>query len=111
MDLAYWVCVIVTLLSAAVSLGYSIHAAGAASGEGLVPARYALSRSVALLVVAAIAPFTGLVSFVAAAAIAMVLVQTLDAIVGITIRDVLKSIGPAAMATVNLVALIWMLAV
>ncbi|PJJ55304.1 hypothetical protein CLV54_3194 [Compostimonas suwonensis] len=71
---------------------------------------YAFARSLALLVVAIVALFTGSVAFVAAIAIAMVIVQVADAVIGVRIRDRLKTVGPAATALVDLAALVWMLA-
>ncbi|MDX6666620.1 MAG: hypothetical protein QOG68_2826, partial [Solirubrobacteraceae bacterium] len=42
-------------------------------------------------------------------ALAMVIVQALDALVGATIHDRMKTLGPASLAAVNLVALVWLL--
>lgn len=70
---------------------------------------YALSRSCALLVVAVVALTLGLVPFAAAIAIAMILVQAGDAVVGANDGERLKTFGPAATAAVNLAALVWML--
>ncbi len=71
---------------------------------------YAFARSLALLVVAIIALFAGSTAFVAAVAIAMVVVQAADAIIGVRTRDTLKTVGPAVTAVANLGVLIWMLA-
>lgn len=70
---------------------------------------YAFARSLALAVVAVVAPFTGAVSFVVAIAVAMVVVQAADAVIGAVLRDRLKTFGPAGVAAVNLAALIWLL--
>ncbi|AAT88825.1 hypothetical protein ATY41_12160 [Leifsonia xyli subsp. xyli] len=71
---------------------------------------YAFARSLALVVVAVIALFTGAVPFVVAIAIAMIIVQGVDAVIGVVIRDRTKTIGPAVTAVANLVALVWLLA-
>jgi hypothetical protein len=42
-------------------------------------------------------------------ALAMVIVQAVDAIIGVRIHDRLKTIGPAATSLANAVALIWLL--
>jgi hypothetical protein len=39
----------------------------------------------------------------------MVVVQALDAVVGATIRDRMKTFGPASLGMLNLVALVWFL--
>ncbi|WP_235833396.1 hypothetical protein [Orlajensenia flava] len=109
MTAAYWVCALITLVSAFVSLGYSLAALRGASGDVLTASRYAAARSAALAVAVVVALFVGSVAFVAAIAVAMVIVQAIDAVIGVTIKDRLKTFGPAATALFNLAALIWML--
>jgi len=109
MDAAFWVCAAITAISSFVSLGYSIAGLRAAAGQAVVPSRYAAARSLALAVVAVVALFAAAVPFVAAVAIAMIVVQAVDAVIGIPQRDTLKTWGPAITAIVNLAALIWML--
>jgi hypothetical protein len=70
---------------------------------------YALARSAALVVVAVVAAFVSSESFAAAAAVAMILVQALDAVVGAVTSDRTKTFGPAITAVVNAAALVWML--
>ena len=67
-----------------------------------------MARSAALAAVAIAAIFVGSVPFLTAVAIAMVVVQAADAVVGRLIRDRLKTIGPAATAAASLAALIWL---
>jgi hypothetical protein len=111
MPAAFWVCGLVTLVSAAVSLGYSVAALrGAAGSAEVLASRYAAARSVALAAVAVAALFSGSVGFAVAVGLAMVVVQALDAVVGSTIPDRLKTVGPAATAVVNLAAVVWLLA-
>ncbi|WP_246490566.1 hypothetical protein [Brevibacterium oceani] len=109
MDISYWVCAGITVISAAVSFGYSLAGLRTSDAPSKTASRYAFSRSVALLAVALTALFAGSVGFVAAAAIAMVLVQTIDAVIGAGIHDRLKTYGPALTALFNLAALVWML--
>jgi hypothetical protein len=42
-------------------------------------------------------------------ALAMVIVQVLDAVVGGIVRDRMKTFGPASLGALNLVALVWYL--
>jgi hypothetical protein len=109
MSLAYWVCAIFTTISAAVSFGYSISSLLRSEGNARIASMYAFARSLALVVVSVIALFTGTVAFVAAAAIAMIVVQAVDTVIGARIRDRMKTFGPAVFAALNLAALIWML--
>lgn len=108
MPLAFWVCAAITAISATVSLGYSIAGLASAAEPGRTPSMYALARSVALTVVAVAAFFVGSVPFLAAVAIAMVVVQAADAVIGGLIHDRLKTIGPAATAAAHLAVLVWL---
>jgi hypothetical protein len=71
---------------------------------------YALSRSVALAAVSLVALISQTRSSLLTIALAMVIVQALDAAVGGTIRDRMKTFGPALLGALNLVALVWLLA-
>lgn len=108
MPLAFWVCAAITAISASVSLGYSIAGFTSTAEPGRTPSMYTLARSVALTVVAVAAFFVGSVPFLAAVAIAMVVVQAADAVIGGVIHDRLKTIGPAATAAANLAVLAWL---
>jgi uncharacterized membrane protein len=70
---------------------------------------YALSRSVALAVVSLVPLISQTRSSLLTIALAMVIVQALDAVVGGTIRDRMKTFGPASLSALNLVALVWLL--
>ncbi|ROS26284.1 hypothetical protein [Cellulomonas sp. PhB150] len=110
MSFQFWLCAVITAISAYVSLGYSIAALRGADAQAKVGSMYALARSVAVAAAATIAPFTSSVDFVAAVALVMVIVQGADAVVGARIHDRLKTYGPAATAVVNAAALVWLLA-
>lgn len=111
MPLAFWVCAAITAVSAAVSLGYSVAGLVGADGAERTASRYACARSVALTVVA-IATFpVGSIPFLVAVAVAMVIVQAADAVIGKLIGDRFKTIGPAATAAANLAALVWLLTI
>ncbi|MDQ6874598.1 MAG: hypothetical protein M3042_05970 [Actinomycetota bacterium] len=111
MPVDFWVCAVVTIASAFVSLGYATAAvrAGAVPDAACVPSRYAFARSLALAAVAVVAALAQSTAAVEAAALAMVLVQAGDAVIGALSRDRLKTFGPAATAAVNAVVLIWLL--
>jgi hypothetical protein len=104
MTSTYWFCAVVTVLSAFTSLGFSI--AALASGGDQLNARYAFSRSLALAMASAIALFRSSETWVEAMASAMVAVQVADAVVGGLQRDAMKAVGPAVLATINVVALV-----
>jgi len=109
MPLAFWICAAVTAISAAVSFGYSVAGLRGSDPGSRTPSQYAVARSLALVVVAAIAPFTGSVAFLTAVAAAMVIVQAADAVVGALRGDRFRTFGPAATAAGNLGALVWLL--
>ena len=52
----------------------------------------------------------GSTQYLKAVGLAMVVVQAADAIIGITIHDRLKTIGPAITSLVNGLALVWLYA-
>jgi hypothetical protein len=109
MSAAFWVCAVVTVISAFVSLGYSITALTGSDPPARTSSMYASARSLALALTAVVALFVQSNTFLEAIALAMVLVQALDAIIGVRIHDRLKTIGPAATSLANAVALIWLL--
>lgn len=105
-----WLCATITAVSAYVSLGFALVSfRGPASRVGSGD-RYALVRCVALAVAATAGLTLGDAAWVAAIALAMIIVQAGDAVVGVTIGDRLKTVGPAVTAVVNLAALVWLLA-
>jgi hypothetical protein len=109
METSFWVCALITLASAMTSLAFSVLAVRAGDGPSRTNARYAGSRSVALAIVSVVAIAAQSIPWLAAVAVAMVLVQAGDALVGRTERDTIKTVGPAVTALVNLAALVWML--
>lgn len=110
MPLAFWICVAITAISAYVSLGYSIAGLrGSDDDAARTASKYALARSSALAVAATVAPFTQAVAFLVAVAVAMIVVQASDAVIGAGLRDRLKTIGPALTAAANAAALVWLL--
>jgi hypothetical protein len=106
---AFWICAGVTAASAFVSLGFSAAAVLSGRQQARTNAMYALSRSVALAAVSLVPLFSQTRSSLLTIALAMVIVQALDAVVGGTIRDRMKTFGPASLGALNLVALVWFL--
>ncbi|GAA5230439.1 hypothetical protein [Arthrobacter cryoconiti] len=109
MSIAFWVCAVVTVISSLVSGGYALAGFRSATVESRVPSMYALARSLALVLVAIVGLLSSSIPFVASAALAMIVVQGLDAVIGAHISDRLKTIGPAVVSVVNAAVLIWML--
>lgn len=85
------------------SAGYAV-AAVTGAGPGRTNARYAASRSVALLALATAAAAARSRAAVIGAAATMTVVQSLDAVIGASNGEVAKSVGPAVLATVTLAA-------
>jgi hypothetical protein len=108
--ISFWICAAITAANSFVSLGFSIVGLRQADATGVVASRYALARSAAISLAAAIASSTGSVGFVAAVAIVMTVVQFADTAVGAFSRDRQKTFGPAVLALLNLAALVWLLA-
>jgi hypothetical protein len=106
---AFWICAGVTAVSAFVSLGFSAAAVVSAHDLARANAMYALARSVALAAVSFVPLLSQTRSSLLTIALAMVIVQALDAVVGATIHDRMKTFGPASLGVFNLVALVWFL--
>jgi hypothetical protein len=106
---AFWICAGVTAASALVSLGFSTAAVLSVRHQARTNAMYALSRSVALAAVSLVPLISQTRSSLLTIALAMVIVQALDAIVGGIVRDRMKTVGPASLDALNLVALVWFL--
>ena len=104
----YYLCAVYTLISAAVSFGFSVEAyikSKSQQGVALTNAKYAMARSLSLFLAA-----IGLIIFVSppyliALAGIMIGLQLLDGIVGTKINT-FKTIGPILTAAGNIVLLI-----
>jgi hypothetical protein len=97
-----------TLLSAGVSAGFSL-ARLFDGGSGSSLARYAASRSVALLLAVVIGIFVRSRMALAVLGIAMTVVQAFDGAIGAVVHDPSKTYGPFAFAVVNGLVVIWLL--
>jgi hypothetical protein len=108
MALRFWFCATITTISALVSAGFSVVGLLGPSG-GDIFARYAASRSIALLVAALSCMALCWRKGVAAVALAMSLVQGFDGLIGALAGDPTKTYGPFVFAAVNVAALAWLL--
>jgi hypothetical protein len=104
----FWTCALITILSAGISAGFSLAALnGPDRGDGY--ARYAASRSVALLLTALVAAVVHSSLGVVFVGIAMTIVQALDGVIGTLARDPRRTYGPFALAVINALAVAWLL--
>jgi hypothetical protein len=109
MSVAFWVTAVITLLSSGVSFGFSVAAVRRASGEGRTSALYTFARSSALLVVAVVALFTHSYGVVVAVAGGMIIVQAVDAVIGVITKNRAATVGPLVLTVLNSAALLWLL--
>jgi hypothetical protein len=108
MTVQFWACAAVTLLSAGISAGFSL--AGLAGRDRSDRfARYAASRSVALLLTVLIAVAVRSRLAILFLGIAMTVVQALDGAIGALDRDPRRTYGPFALAVLNALAVAWLL--
>jgi hypothetical protein len=94
---AFWLCAIITGISALVSASFSV-AALLGEGKGDPYAMYALSRSISLLLVVPIAIWFRSRFGLAVIALIMAMVQAFDTIVGVHLHDASKTYGPLVFA-------------
>jgi hypothetical protein len=108
MTTPFLVCATVTAVSAFVSLGFSIASVPGTNGQTRTLALYTCARSIAFAIISVVPLATGWSLWLEAVAVGMTILQALDAGVGVTIKDRMKTFGPAAMAVTNLAALVWL---
>lgn len=108
MVVRFWICAAITTISALVSAGFSV-ATLVGSSAGDTVARYAASRSIALLIAALFCVALRSRKGIAALALVMSLVQGFDGIVGALADDPAKTYGPFVFAAANFAALVWLL--
>jgi len=96
-----------TLLSASVSAGFSLNGL-LVSGYSDSFARYAASRSVALLLTVLIAICVRSYSGIAFLGITATIMQAFDGVIGALAHDPSKTYGPFAFAALNTLAVAWL---
>ena len=107
MDPWYIALVGITLLSAFLSMFFSVRAVRLAETDGeRTAALYAAARSVALFAVAVVPAFGFFPAWALAVAVTMTIVQSLDALIGIRRARVWIILGPATLAVLNLIAIL-----
>lgn len=99
----YFVLAIFTIISASVSLGYSIQSCASSHN---INAYYALTRSLPLCLLSIFTIVIHNDIFLITISIAMILVQFLDAFVGYKNKDAFKTYGPLVTSLVNLILLV-----
>jgi hypothetical protein len=109
MTVPFMFCASITAISAITSLGFSVTAALGATDTARTMALYACARSTALVIASAVPFSTGSTGWLQAIAWSMIIVQACDAVIGWTIKDRMKTYGPAGTALLNLVAVIWLI--
>lgn len=100
---AFWICYAVTVLSAGISVWFAIAAVIDAGGLDDVNALYAASRSVALVVLALVAPLFRSDEALLAIAVAMTIVQGIDTFIGAVQGELLTTFGPAVLCILTIV--------
>jgi hypothetical protein len=104
MTVPFVFCASVTVASAIISFGFSVAAVLGSTGEARTIALYACARSVALVVAGAVPFLTGSTQWLQAVALSMIIVQACDTVIGLTIKDRMKTFGPTGIALLNLAA-------
>src|SRR5258706_14197535 len=102
---AYWACAGFTLFSAVVSAGFSLLSLRLVTGHEY--ALYAASRSVALLLAVVYTMALRSRGGVAALAVAMIMVQIFDAIIGFLLNDPGRAYGLLVFFAINFGLLLW----
>ena len=93
MTTPFLVCATVTAVSALVSLGFSIASVPGTNGQTRTLALYTCARSIAFAIISVVPLATGWSLWLEAVAVGMIILQVLDAGVGVTIRDPKKTFG------------------
>ena len=109
MTAPFLLCATITAVNAFVSLGFSIASVPKAEGQTRTLALYASSRSTAFAIISVVPFATAWSLWLEAVAAGMIILQVLDAGVGVTIGSRMKTFGPAAIAVTNLAALVWLI--
>lgn len=109
MSMAFIVCAAITSISALVSLGFSVASLFGGAKQTRTLAFYTCARSAAFVVISLCAFLSESVQWLQAAVTGMIIVQALDAVIGVAIKDAMKTFGPAGTALANAAALIFLM--
>lgn len=103
----YWICAIITLISALVSFGFSAAPLFSKDKSTRDNGLYSFSRSTAIAIACAVLLFHHSHDWLVATALIATTVQAIDVVIGALKRLPGQTFGPAALAALNLSALIW----
>jgi hypothetical protein len=109
MTAAYIFCAIITTINAFISLGFSIAGLFQYKGTVYLASLYICARSLPLAGLAVVPFFYHSRPYLVAIAIAITLLQALDAVVGVKRRNKMETFGPAGSSIVNLAAITWLI--
>jgi hypothetical protein len=90
-------------------LGFPIASVPRANGHIRTLSLYNCARSIAFAIISIVPFATEWSLWLEAVAAGMIILQVLDACVGVATRDRMKTLGPAAIAVANLAALVWLI--
>lgn len=106
--LKYYLTAYITLLSAVLGFLFSIQAVRKSKNNKL-NALYMLARSLAVVFMAAIPVYTKTSEFLVIITVAMLIIQLVDGLAGIYIKNPMRTIGPFTMAFLHAVCLLTLL--
>ena len=109
MAISFLICASITALSAFIGFAFSISETISSQDKARTTAMYLLVRSAVLFTASIVPFFYHSTLLLIAVALCMILVQALDAIIGVIVRDRMRLIGPLVVVALNSLALFWFL--
>lgn len=103
--LAFYFTAFITLISAILGATFSIHATVAGKNREKENALYMLARSIAIVWVAVMALIIHSTPLLVAITSAMLVIQIVDGIIGLYIKNPIRTIGPFIMALLHAICL------
>lgn len=97
----------INLVSAVLGVCFSLKAVISEKGNGQVNAMYMFARSPALACASAIPVWVNAPGILTAVTAAMLVVQAADCVIGVLIKNKLRTVGPFMMAACHAVCLGW----
>ena len=97
----------INLVSAVLGVCFSLKAVISEKGNGQVNAMYMFARSLALACASSIPVWVNAPGILAAVTAAMLVVQAADCVIGVLIKNKLRTVGPFMMAACHAVCLGW----
>ena len=101
----YYVISVITLVSALVGLFFAIQATRNGRGIERTNALYMFSRSIATVLIAGIPLFQKSSELLIIATLMMLIVQLIDGVVGVYIKDKLGTVGPFILVIIHAICL------